>query len=278
MKYEINSSPNEFLNYKQIHPGIDQYNLDINVLYPNQKEKNIFLERLKQFISSDEANSSIMELHENIFSYKSESIIPTKVDNRPPLLLVFGNPAPHSIKAGMFFSHEGEGREHRVWRVLREIGLLDFDINTNIDINTFRKASLFDLHYSSPFRIGLISYFSLPTSSSVTPWAGVAGIEKLFGKDGFKKVIIEERKRLDKVIQGFMPLGGNIIVFQKDSYNGLKDENAKGYSRDDLNEGRLVSLYNSNKDIIITAVPPTRLLHSQRSKDALRGIIKDYSF
>ena len=38
---------------------------------------------------------------------KLGQLIPAKTDKRPPLLLVLGNPATHSVESGMFFSFEG---------------------------------------------------------------------------------------------------------------------------------------------------------------------------
>ena len=41
--------------------------------------------------------------------YRTEQLVPEKKDKRPPLLLVFGNPASHSVQAGMFFAFDDDG-------------------------------------------------------------------------------------------------------------------------------------------------------------------------
>jgi hypothetical protein len=64
------------------------------------KEKK-FNAKWKEFITSDPDNIKIYKKEGNILSYKSEQLIPTIIDKRPTLLLVFGNPATHSVEAGM---------------------------------------------------------------------------------------------------------------------------------------------------------------------------------
>ena len=64
--------------------------------------------------------------------YQSEHLVPIKFDNRPPLLLIFGNPASHSVKEGMFFSFEGNKKEHRFWKhTLKLAGLFDLPYDEN---------------------------------------------------------------------------------------------------------------------------------------------------
>ena len=51
--------------------------------------------------------------------YLTESFLPREQDGRPPLLLVLGNPASHSVRASMCFAFEkGQRTEHRFWRAL----------------------------------------------------------------------------------------------------------------------------------------------------------------
>ena len=50
--------------------------------------------------------------------------------------MVFGNPASHSIKEGMFFSFEGNGKEHRFWKdIMKPSGILDLSQDLHLPIN-----------------------------------------------------------------------------------------------------------------------------------------------
>jgi len=43
-----------------------------------------------------------------------------------------GNPASHSVKEGMFFSFEGDKKEHRFWKyILKPAGVLDLLFDSN---------------------------------------------------------------------------------------------------------------------------------------------------
>ena len=86
-------------------------------------------------MSSDPANPDIYRLDGYRLIRTIEQLIPEKADHRPPLLLVLGNPATHSVKAGMFFSFEDAGREHRFWKsILRPSGVLDIPIDEDLKV------------------------------------------------------------------------------------------------------------------------------------------------
>jgi len=95
------------------------FKINLDRLFETAKEREKFNEKWKDFIDSDPDNKKVYKINGNILSYKSEQLIPTKIDARPPLLLVLGNPATHSVEAGMFFSFEGNKKEHRFW--LRDV-------------------------------------------------------------------------------------------------------------------------------------------------------------
>jgi len=61
-------------------------------------------EKWDRFLESNPHNSKIFAKTGNRLSYQSEQLIPEKRDDRPPLLLVLGNPASQSVANGMFFS------------------------------------------------------------------------------------------------------------------------------------------------------------------------------
>ena len=79
--------------------------IDLKKLFPApaSKERNRFDINWNGFLESDQCNKEIFERKGDRLKYQSEHLIPSKSNNSLPLLLVLGNPASHSVKAGMFF-------------------------------------------------------------------------------------------------------------------------------------------------------------------------------
>ena len=107
--------------------------IDLKKLIPAPKQRERFNEKWNDFLESDSCNKEIFELRGDRLKYQSEQIIPSKSDNRrTPLLLVLGNPASHSVKEGMFFSFEGNKKEHRFWNlILKPAGVLNLQYDEN---------------------------------------------------------------------------------------------------------------------------------------------------
>ena len=230
------------LTWKKGTPGILEFTLDLKQLYPVKKELAAFEGRWREFYLSDPENRKVFRKKGDILMYLSEEIIPVKKDGRPGLLLIFDNPAPHSVTGGMYFAHEAGGREHRVWKIFRDVGIIDLAGKANAE----KKRSLLSIRHTSQYRVGLAVFFSMPSTPSKPPWTGVAGLRRLFGKRAFDRIACEERKRMDILISTFNP--AKVIVFQKDAYEALKD---MGCWR----------------------APPTRVLQGKREKEALRRLL-----
>jgi len=94
-----------------------QCKIYLKKLLPAPKQRERFNKKWKDFKESDPCNKEIFERKGDRLKYQSEQLIPSKPDDRPSLLLVLGNPASHSVKEGMFFSFEGNKKEHRFWKV-----------------------------------------------------------------------------------------------------------------------------------------------------------------
>jgi hypothetical protein len=120
------------LSYKQEDSVKLLCEIDLKKLLPAPKQRERFNKKWNAFLESNSHNTEIFELEENVLKYQSEQLIPSKSDDRPPLLLVLGNPASHSVKEGMFFSFEGNKKEHRFWKhTLRLAGLFDLPYDEN---------------------------------------------------------------------------------------------------------------------------------------------------
>ena len=107
--------------------------IDLKKLFPEPKQREHFNKKWKDFLESDPHNNEIFELEGDVLKYQSEQLIPSKPDNRRPcLLLILGNPASHSVKEGMFFSFEGDKKEHRFWKdILKKAGVLELPYDEN---------------------------------------------------------------------------------------------------------------------------------------------------
>lgn len=268
------------LSYRIKESGIEEFVLDLNLLYSSREDREKFEQRWKRFWGSDRYNPQVFKRVGSRLIYLSESWVPDKKDNRLPLLLLFGNPAPHSVVSRMYFAFEGKGREHRIWRIFRDISLLEFkDVSFVTEGSLFSpsgaiKEKFYNLNYQSPFRIGMAVYFSMSSPPSDPVWSGVGGLYKLFGKKTIKLIEQEELKRIKGIVTSFLKEGGKVIAFQKDAYNGIKELDSPDYTLKSAMEGKLKSRCRFNKEIEVVGVPPTRFLQGHKTKLVLKNAVK----
>ncbi len=252
--------------FEDLKPGIQQVTLNVGALYPEERQRKTFEENLSEFLSSDPVHSSIFKWAGDTVTYRTECIIPTRRDQRPALLLVFGNPASHSVDSEMFFAFEGKRREHRFWRILGKAHFLSFSSIVNVDCvderNRLRKKDLYQLSYDSPFRIGLAVYYTMPSPASGS-WAGVKGLLRLFGKEALAKIGEQEKSRIAQIIREFVSPNGAVIAFQKDAYVALKSSTSPDYALDKAMEGSLIGNCQCEPYVRLFCLPPTRLLQGK---------------
>lgn len=255
--------------------GIQKCELNLSELYPTTDEYRDFLIRFDNFMKSDNSNQQIFSLQGNTLKYWSEIFVSDKIDDRPPLLLLLGNPASHSTAAGMCFAFEKGSREHRFWRILNETGILTFLEQPSIStpdpvvMNEVRRNALLGLRYLSPFRIGIAVFYSLPSSASDPRWSGVSGVKKLLGSKAFDIISLQEERKISMLISRFMGQNGGIIAFQKDAYNRVRSQDAPAYSRDLATRGLLLGKHKSDEHILLAGSPPTRMMLTTDCKLAL---------
>lgn len=254
---------NKILTYRNTKPNRLECTLDLFQLYDTKNQFMRFKTRFKEFMKSDPYNLHIYRLKENLLMFKSEQLIPSKGDSRPPLLLVFGNPASHSVKEGMFFSYEGNGKEHRFWKgIMRPSKILDMGLDQDQSFkkrNRLRKRRLLKLDYNSPYRIGLCVFVSLPSGPS-GPWSGIGGINKLLGSKAMKMLEPFERRRILRIVKNFITPEGKVVTFQKNAWVGLKGDSDPVYSIKSAKTGGLVGSINGMPEIPLLGAPPTRLV------------------
>jgi hypothetical protein len=262
------------LTYNDRTFGIQEFELNLLKLYPVFHERQAFRSRFAEFLKSDSSNESIFSLQGDSLKYRSEVFVSDKIDDRPPLLLLAGNPASHSVAEGICFAFERDGQEHRFWRMLDETGILTFLDQPPVsedpkEIIEFKRNALLELEYQSPFRVGIAVFYSFPSAASVIKWSGVSGVNKLFRAKAFDIISRQEEDRIDRLITRFIGPTGGIITFQKDAYNRVRSSDAPVYSKEWANQGLLRGKYKLGQNIFLAGAPPTRLARSSKSKSTM---------
>lgn len=232
--------------------------LSLHKLYESSDQKRLFLQRLNTFLQSDRNLQAIIKVEKStlILTYQYNELLCKRTDpSKRNLILVFGNPSPHSIKEKIMFSYEGANfRTHRVWKVLSETRIINLDgillDQTHKDYKTagkIRNGLIRSGKASDEFNVSMLSYFSFPSASSALTWSGVAGIKKLFGSTAWSKIKKIENDRFLKNLSSYTG-DSKILVFQKDAYDNIVENGRK-----------------SNVELL----SPTRLWYSTQFKNQL---------
>jgi hypothetical protein len=269
------SIKDDLLIFKTLEQGIQEAQLNIEGLYPDPEERKRFEFKLHQFLKSDCYNSKIISKKNGLLVYQTECIMPEKKNSKRPLLLLLGNPASHSVYSKMFFSFENNERkgqrEHRFWKALKESGILSFKSSSNLE----RKKELYTLDYDSPFRIGLATFYSMPSGSSGSEWSGVESLRKLFGTRALKEIAKYEKTRVNGLIHRFLyPENGVIFAFQKDAYTAIKSAKSLDYDYDKVRKERLEGVCQSDPSVRLFCFPPTRFMNAKKTIASL-GRLKE---
>jgi hypothetical protein len=260
----------------EISPGIHRYALNLARLYPDPQSRDEFERRWKLFADSTPDHHGLFSRDDDWLVYPTESFLTQTPDGRIPVLLVLGNPASQSVRAGMCFAFErGSTQEHRFWRALRLAGWLSFNDADMTDAdastrNTRRRGQLIGGKYESPFRIGIDVFFTFPSPASAPRWSGVAGLTALFGRKGLRLIADAERARIADTIARYMPHEGAVVAFQKDAYEGLRQNSAPAYAAAAARAGELFSDSAADTSVSLFGAPPTRLAHTHIFQAVLR--------
>jgi hypothetical protein len=259
-----------------VSPGICRYRLNLGELYPDGKARARFEARWEEFARSTPDQRELFSREADAIVYCTEGFLPREHNGRTPLLLVLGNPASHSVRAGMCFAFEKDhAGEHRFWRALAAANWLTFHDTAGrpddeVDArNARRRADLLAGRYESPFLVGIEVFFTFPSPASAPTWAGVVGLEKLFGRRALRLLAAAERSRLATTISGFVSGRGAVVAFQRDAYEGLRDHAAPPYTFADAREGGLRSSSAAGCPVRLFGAPPTRMAHAQMFRRAL---------
>src|SRR5215470_239277 len=257
-------------------PGIHHYELNLRSLYSDRADRQLFERRWHDFAATDPDHAGLFRRESDTLTYTTESFLTQTSDGRPPVLLVLGNPASQSVRAGMCFAFERNSQhEHRFWRALRIANWLSFnepcliepDVATR---NAQRRTQLLSGQYQSPFRIGIDVFFTFPSPASAPRWSGVSGLKNLFGSRALRLIAHAERQRLAQTIARFMTEAGAVVAFQRDAYEGLRANAAPAYTAPIARVGALTSPSAAAYPVPLFGAPPTRFAHTQAFHQVLQ--------
>jgi len=196
--------PNKFMKYSKISNG--QYTVTVNLRgIPGSEKLQNFDEIIDEIAGDcDDDISDIYRYDGNRLIYTSETLFPPKrYVNKPKVLLVFGNPAVHSIKNKMFFFSRAKNLRHGMWGKLEKANLInrvrindDDLLRARMREAEERKKLILSGQASEKYCLGLTTFYSFPTPVSGR-FRDVKGVEKLFGKQILENVIWSfETKRI----------------------------------------------------------------------------------
>lgn len=254
---------------------IDTCELALSGLFEGESEYEPFMIRLRDFICSDDTLRQIVNLRAGILGYDSESFVPPRLDPvKPNLFFVVGNPAPQSVALRAMYAHEGngEGRQHRFWKVMHSTGVLRFSQHGPDVYRPHEKMQrLYAEYYESPFNVHIVPFFSLPSPPG-GPWGGVTGLRRLFGKT-FQRVFSAELAAVRGLIDASIKPGDYVLVLQKDAYTALRPPDAPAYDVSLLRRAAIVGHY-AQGSVELICLPPTRLLYSRVTQSVLTALVQ----
>ncbi len=218
------------------------YNLD-------QEYENI-KDRATKILGKYFEDSNLISFNdvEKRVTFTSERLVPVNRTKRPPVMLLFSNPHPHSIKQGMFLSANIKNRENLFWPTMRNAGW--FSIPEAKRNPEDLRDMFIRVKYPGPFELYFYCYYVFPT---LYP----DHIARIFGKRFFSQIIepqanAEFRKTVQEITFEA------IVVFNKGIFNLVSDERIVRYIAQ-LNKGELVQgrIRGFDKDIPSFLTHPT---------------------
>lgn len=218
--------PNKFIKHSKISNG--QYTVTINLRDIPDSEKLQDLDRKLKQIFHDYGDDirDVYKYDGNKLSYTSETLFPLKKDvNKQKVLIVFGNPAIHSIKNQMFFFSRANSHRHGMWaklekaKLIKQVRINDDDLlKARKKEAQERKKLILSGQASEKYCLGLTTFYSFPTPVQGR-FRDVQGVEKLFNSILEKIIWTFETER----ILSYPFTKDAILVFvQKSSHEAFK--------------------------------------------------------
>jgi len=162
-------------------------------------------------------------------TFTSERLIPVNRGKRPPVMLLFSNPHPGSVKQGMFLSANIGNSESLFWVTMRDAGWFSIP-KAKRNPEDLREMFL-RVEYPGPFELYFYCYYAFPTRYP-------EHIARIFGNRFFSQTIEPEANSEFKKTVRERGIEA-VVVFNKGIFNLVSDEKIERYIAQ-LNKGELV--------------------------------------
>ena len=186
-------------------------------------------------------------------TYQTELLCPSKLDGRIPVLLLFSNPHPKSIIAGMFLSPEKT--VNRFWKSMQGAEMFNLPCKPEIRKEDFPepiRRIFLNLEYDSPFAFYFYSFFSFPSRNPEE-------LEKIFSSYFNDHILSESRNDLMEFLK--CKKIHHIICFGKQAFQYISSNYTEGdlggYTKKVAECGFIHSKFMCNKDINLYLTCPT---------------------
>lgn len=217
---------NKFIKHSRISKG--QYTVSIDLRgFLNSEELKGFKKNIKDlFNDCDDDIGDVYKYDGNKLTYTSESLFPPeRYVKKQKVLIVFGNPAFHSIKMKMFFFSRAENHRHGMWAKLEKANLIKpVRINDNdLFLARTREAEerikmISSGLASEKYCLGLTTFYSFPTPVRGR-FRDVQGVEKLFRLILRNAIIPFE---IDRILAYPFTQDAILVFVQKSSFEAFK--------------------------------------------------------
>jgi len=189
--------------------------------------------KIKETLNKKPEFKKVCCIDRNNFKYESETILPLDSENtgKQKILMVFGNPAIHSVEKGMFYFSKtpklSEYSKHQMWGKLEKAGLIKNvdskgkkSLDKRIKEADSRRELILKGKTCDQYLLGLTTFYSLPTPV-VGDYKNVEGVKSVFGKTRLPEIQEQEIKR----ILGYEFAKEALLIFvQKSTYEIFKSK------------------------------------------------------
>jgi len=215
----------ESINYSEISEGQYTVTIDSHCIL-NSEDLRAFKANIRELSNDCDGGANRIYIFDgDNITYKSETILPVGgYGNKPKVLMVFGNPAFHSVKNGMFFFSKANNHRHGMWGRLQKANLIKHVRFSDDNLFLARKREAEERkrlisagNASDLFTLGMTTFYSFPTPVKGR-FQNVLGVEKLF------KPVLEDIIRFEvHRFQNCEFAQDAILVFvQKSSYEAFR--------------------------------------------------------
>lgn len=214
------------MKYHEILDGKFSVELDLNCLL-SKKELGDFKSAFDEIRGRKPISSHVYGYENGILRYQSETLLPKGTDQtKNKVLLVFGNPATHSVQNGMFFFSKGDCKRHSMWGKLSKAGLvkefssiLSDQFSARQEEAMVRREMILNGLSSEKYLVGMTTFYSFPTPvENGFKYSNALGVERLF-----RPIIgwlIE--KEAERILSYPFTKGAQLVFVQKSSFDNFK--------------------------------------------------------